>query len=106
MHGAGDPHAALAAVGIAERPEAALRRVRIREARVRRQVLRHARLAMPREIGRRRAADELGDADLARDEVLAADGADSHRRVEAFVDEIDDAVRKLDVEAHLAETAP
>ena len=68
---------------------------------MRREVLRHARLAMPREIGGRCATDELGDSDLPRDEVLAADGADPHGRVETLVDEIDDAVGKLDIEAHL-----
>ena len=51
-------------------------------------------------VGRRRAADEPRLADLAPDQVLAADGADAHGDVEAFVDEVDRAVGQLDVEAH------
>src|SRR5262245_17531688 len=53
---------------------------------------------MPREVRRRRAGDESGLAELARDEVLGARAADADREVEALIDEIDDAVGKLDVE--------
>ena len=66
-----------------------------------REVVGRLRLAVAREVGRRRAADEPRRADLAPDEVLAADRADAHGDVEALVDEVDDAVGQLDVEAHL-----
>ena len=66
-----------------------------------RELLGRARLAVAREIVGRRAADELRAADPARDEILPADESDPHRGVESFVDEIDDAVGQLDVEAHL-----
>ena len=46
------------------------------------------------------------DAHAAPHEVLPADGADAHRRVEALVDEIDDAVGQLDVESERPGTSP
>ena len=59
------------------------------------------RLAVPREIGGRCAADERSAADPPADEVHAADRPDPHGSVEALVDEIDEAVGQLDVESHL-----
>jgi hypothetical protein len=53
------------------------------------------------EVRGRGAAQDTRRADAARHEVLAADGADANGEVEAFVDEIDDPLGELDVEAHL-----
>ena len=105
VRGTRNANAALAPLAVAEVPEAALRRVGVRQARMRREILRRSRLAELREIGGRRATDELGRADLARDEILAADRTDAHRGVEPFVDEIDDPLRTAPHRCALADTA-
>ena len=66
-----------------------------------REVVGRAGLAVAGKVIGRRAAHELRAADPRRHEILAADRADAHRDVEALVDEIDDAVGQLDVEAHV-----
>ena len=96
-----DAHVALATLPVAKRPDVARRRVFVGEAHVRREIFRDLRLAVTPQIRRRRATDEPCRADLAADQVLAADIADPHRDVESLLDEIGGAVRQLDIEAHL-----
>jgi hypothetical protein len=101
MDRSADAHDAFAAVRREEAPLVARRRELVRQACVPREILGHARRAMAREVSGGRAAHDRRRADAARDEQLALDRADPHREVEAFVDEVDDAIGEVDVETHL-----
>jgi hypothetical protein len=56
---------------------------------------------MRRKVLRRGARHEARLAELARHQVLRSGGADAHREVEAFLDQVHHAVGERDVEAHL-----
>ncbi len=64
------------------------------------EIVGRARLAVRGEIRRRRAAHEPGRADAPSHQVLAAHRADAHRRVESLVDQVDHAIRQLELELH------
>ena len=101
MRGAGDAHFMPVAAAVAKAPHVALGRVLVAQACVRREVGRHLGRGMRSEIGRRRATDQLRDADLPRDQTAAANLADANREIDAFVDDVHRPVRQLDVEAQL-----
>ena len=101
VHRTRDPHLTLAALRVAERPDVAARRIFVGEADVPGEILRRLRLAVAIEVRRCRAAHDARRADQAPDEILAAGVAHAHREVEAFLHDVDDAFRELDVEAHL-----
>ena len=64
------------------------------------QVGERQRRAPARQVGRRRAGDAVRAAEFAGDEVRLWHGADPDRHVEAFLDQVDLAVRQRDVELH------
>jgi len=65
-----------------------------------REIFGHARDPMRFQIGRRRARHQPRFAELARDDLVRARRADAHRKVEPFLDEIHDAIRKRHVEPY------
>jgi hypothetical protein len=101
---AGHADAVFAALSVAERPDVPERCVFVGQARVRCEVLGLRGLAAALEIRGRCATDQPCLAHLASDEILAADAADTHRDIETLLDQIDRAIRQLDVEAHFRMT--
>src|SRR5437016_6997966 len=96
-----DAHVVLMATAVAKTPYVALARVFVAEARMRGEIRRRFRFWMQRQVRGRSAADHLRDTDLARDQAPAADIADADRQIDAFIDDVDGAIRKLDIEAQL-----
>src|SRR5690349_21739553 len=101
MRGAGDSDFMHVPVPITKAPDISFGGILVAQAGMRGEIRRRFGCSVQREIRRRGAAHELRNADLAADQAAAADIADADREIDALVDDIDCAVRELDVESQL-----
>lgn len=90
-----------AAVGTTEAPIERIAKIRIDDAFAAHESLGPQRLAAAREVVRRGHDDDAIVGELAGDQAAVAMGADADRKIEALVDEVDDAVGEADVELDL-----